>query len=746
MQTIKPFIDLGWHTVPLQGELKRLSNGKKTLPGFPKNWNVEFAQTRNTDPTPLGGALTGQLSDIIAIDCDNTMTYTLFKTLDPSYGFHFVSDGKKNGLGEDQKTGTIIYKYVSELTEGFKLHNHLMSLDFYSTGGFVYLPTEANTTKMSFDMTELKEPPAEVIALLQSIRPVKMPSQHEAILQSKNWVNTMAPQLATFLARKKVIPNLFRMLTPKDFRDLPEYIEKGYLSPHEVPDGRGSEYLSKISAILGSDISVDVGLYAEAMNLINDLFNDPMPRRRLESTVIEPMVEERSSMNGSPIWQYDEDWEEEKMNLISKRNELLEAFYDPNRRVYYLVDILAAKAVRFDQETRFIEHIDTIARDSPGKKELKAKLPLVDAVSTPARPFGFFSDNEANMFNSFSPTVALQIFREPEIYRDKYSRPTTTIQFLESLIPDNYMRNYLLRFLRRKFDKFEYSPTVLFFLGVPGAGKDTLVKLIESIIGAGGMARPTTKEFLEMYNGWMLDKYFAQLDEYGNQLVRFDEKEQALGKIKAYTGKAQVQVRQMRTDGFNYEHNVTFIMTANKNPLFIEGDDRRMAIFDNPNKLANEPWVQSFGGVSEVIRSIEMELNDFVYYLSTEVDNLSLDEYMQPPETSSKKELIASKFGAAQRIAFLLSNEMFTNLEDLAHEYDVPKLFDGAHQSRMYEDNVFDLYYEMTEGKGTKRGLAACMKEFSKVPTTYAGSKAYYYHVPMLAKFTPKAFDEIMEE
>jgi len=33
-----PFIELGWHTISLGGELKRLPNGKKTIPIFGKDW------------------------------------------------------------------------------------------------------------------------------------------------------------------------------------------------------------------------------------------------------------------------------------------------------------------------------------------------------------------------------------------------------------------------------------------------------------------------------------------------------------------------------------------------------------------------------------------------------------------------------------------------------------------------------------------------------------------------------------
>jgi len=748
MKTIKQFIDLGWHTVPLKGELKRLSNGKKNIPQFPKNWNAEYRDNKNETDAELGGAITGKVSGIVAIDCDNTETLEMFKALDPGYDFVFESLGKKDGLGNDIQAGTIIYKYSDAFGDTYKLHNGFISLDFLSDNAFTYLPSERNKTKAPFDATkaELKEAPKAVIGLINSLRPVRLTSTEE-VMKNKTWRSHLCPQIERLIKTKKVTPELFKVLTPKDFRDLPEYLEKNYLHPDEVPDGMGSEYLSKVSAILGADESIDEALYIDAMRVINNLFSQPMPTSRLSSTIIEPMVEERAQINGAPIWQYNEDWHEEKLTFITKRNNQVEAFYDPERLLYCAADVIAERVKQFSRDNEFFSYIEAIAVEPPSKKEAKAKLPLINVVSTPAHPFGFFT-NKGNeqMFNTFSPTTALSVFKNPASYAKHYKYPKTILRYLESLIPDNYMRNYLLKFLRRKFDKFEYSPTILYFLGKSGTGKDTFVNIIERIIGSPGMARPTTREFLEMYNGWMLDKYFAQLDEYGNQLTRFDEKESALGKIKAYTGKPEVQIRQMRADGFNYHHSITFIMTANKNPLFLDHDDRRVALFNTPNTLKDEQWVMETGGVSRVIELIHNEIIDFCYYLATELDNLTLDEYMTPPETEDKRLLIASKFNAGMRISYLLSCGMFKELDELAREHEVSNLFDNAAEGKIYEEELFDLYYELTDGKGTKRGLTTAMKEFDKIPTTRNSQKAYYYNIPSLRGYKRAAFDPIEPE
>ncbi len=749
MKTLQPFIDLGWHTVPLKGELRRLSNGKKTIPRYPIDWKAHYTKELNTEASIIGGVITGAASGIMVIDCDNTATYDIFKSLDPDYALHFISLGKKDGLGVDQSAGSIVYKYNEIISDSFKLHNNTMSLDFLSDGGFAYLPTEGNETKIACEakeFKELKEAPTAILALLESLRPIRITAE-TTVLTKKAWAHHLQPQVNKFVQSKKIIPELFKILTPKDYRLQPEYLEKGYLHPDDIPEGGGSDYLMKVSAILGADESIDADMYLSAMKIINDMFSQPMKTTRLSSTIMEPMVEERSSISGEPIWRYNEEWQDGKLTLITKRNAIIEAFFDPQRAMYYLADIAGESVHTFNRDTDFISYTEAVAVEVPSKKEFKVRMPLIDAVSSPEYPFGFFSSkSRERAFNSFVPTTALSIFKNPSSYTKLYSRPTTTIKYLETFIPDNYMRNYLLKFLRRKFDKFEYSPTILYFIGKPGSGKDTLVNLIERMIGSDSIARPTCKEFLEMYNGWMVDKYFTQLDEYGDQLVRFDDKEIAKGKIKAYTGKPQVQIRAMRTNGYQYMHYITFMMTANRNPLYIEEDDRRIALFDCPNVLKDADWVHTSGGISVVIDQIIAETNDFAYYLATEIDNLSRDDYTSPPDTQDKKNLIASKFAPAHRLAFLLASGLFEEVEQLAHEYGQMDLMAGSHEGRVYEDSLFELYQEMTDGNGHKRGLNVAMKEFDKIPTTREGMKSYYYYLPNLKGYKRKLFSSIEED
>src|SRR5690606_26552787 len=200
---------------------------------------------------------------------------------------------------------------------------------------FIYLPTEDNYTKESwFDTTvlpELREAPESVLVMLEAL---KRKQQNPTSGVVRNTIiqptisNRLAPMLSTLLKNKEYDPTVFKVLTPYSFRDLPSYVTKGHLHPNDVPMGRGSEYLSKISAILGADISVNIEMYTNVMLLINSLWSDPMEKTHLLATIINPMIEERANIDGKTIWQYDEHWERMGFIATAINGDYLESFYD----------------------------------------------------------------------------------------------------------------------------------------------------------------------------------------------------------------------------------------------------------------------------------------------------------------------------------------------------------------------------------------------------------------------------------
>lgn len=728
----KLFIEAGWHTVPLEGTLERLANGDKTVPGFECDWRKKYTKKFNTLPVPLAGAITGKVSNIIAIDCDNQTTYDLFKSLDPHYTFHFISKGKPEG------GGTIIYKYTDAIGT-FKLTNEFVKLDFYADEGFVYLPTENNHTKESWEnkvaLPEIKEAPATVLAVLKTFK-AKILDKEPTKSESKAVIsNRLAPLVEILVKNEKYEPNLFKVLTPKSFRDIPSYISKGHLHPNDVPEGRGSEYMSKISAILGADISISVELYTKAMFLINSFWKNPIEKSKFLSTIINPMVEERASVDGQVIWQYDPDWE--KMGFIATaiNGDYIESFYDDIKGSYYLINYSVPYVRVFGEKRGIINTLKTLLGRAITEIQYDSTKQIIRTLLNPSLEFGHVEGTDK--YNLFRQTKELSIVNNPGPYKQYYKRPNTLLKYFQTFIPDDEMRNFTFRFLKTKFSTFSYSPIIFYFIGAPGSGKDTFLQIMGKILGEDYIAKPDTKVFLEQYNGWIIDKYFIQLDEYGNKLNRHTDKQECLGKLKAYTGSETMQIRAMRTDGYNYKHCITFMLTANLNPLPVELDDRRFAFVKTPNILKDQDWVSQQGGVSLVHSRILSEVTDFCYFLATEVKNLSGDDYVIPPMTKDKEKLILDNLPAAEQITYYIKNSKFDRLLDLAIEYGIYNFDLNWENNKLEDDKLLLLYEKMTDGAGHNRTILKALKNagFNRSHTTKNGENHFYFYLPLLHKF-----------
>ena len=734
------FINAGWHTVPLKGELKRLESGKKTLPIFESEWRKKYTQEFNNERVPLAGAITGAKSGIIAIDCDNQVTYELFKAMDPTYSFHFVSKGKPEG------GGTIIYSYTDKVG-GFKLVTEAIALDFYADEGFIYLPGESNHTKESWEgvveLPVLRDIPATILATLQAFKSkVADHTVSKTNEQKRSISNRLAPLLEVFVKNGQYDPALFKIITPYSFRDLPSYVSKGHLHPNDVPDGRGSEYLSKVSAIIGADISVNVELYTKTIMLINSFWKTPMEKTKLLATVINPMVEERATIDGQVIWQYDAHWEKMGFIATSINGDYLESFYDDVKGVYYLINYTVPYVRVFNEKRSVTNTIKTLLGRALTEVQYDSTKQIIRTTLNPSLEFGHMEGTDR--YNLFRQTQELSVLNNPLPYKSQYARPNTIISYFESLIPDDRMRMYVLSFLKTKFTTFKYSPVVLYLIGKPGSGKDTMVNIIRRIIGDEYVAKPDTKVFIEQYNGWMLDKFFIQLDEYGNKLSRHSDKQEVLGKIKAITGSSEMQIRAMRSDGFNYKHCISFIMTANTNPLPVEADDRRFAFIKTPNKLEIQDWVKEQGGISAVQDRIKEEVMDFCYYLGTEIPTLKFDEYVIAPMTEDKERLMLDSMPAAEQITYYIANSQFALLKELADEYGIKDFDENWERNRLEDSKIEELYSAMTEGAGSHRTIVRTLKGvgFNRSHSTKHGQNVFYYFINDLHHFKDKTITE----
>lgn len=732
MSILRKFIDAGYYTIPLGGSIRRLEGGTKSLPTFEKNWQNKYKEERNTTETNVAGLFTGELNGIMAIDCDNKDTLDLFQQLNPGYDFIFYSKGKPKG------GGTILYKYDPSVYS-FRVKTELIELDVFSNTGMIYLPTAHNESKHDWEnknIPELQTIPKSILILLKSLNSkiTAAPSDNKYEHQV---INKLAPLVQAFVDSKQYDERLFKILTPKSFRKLKEYQHKGHLHPNKVPEGEGSEYLSKVSCILGADVSVSVELYCTAMAAINNLWDNPMPSARLYQTVISPMINSQTQIENEVVWKYDKDWDIKGIQFIASNKELIESFYDDVKQLYMTINYSVPYVKTFTDKNKCIQNLATLGRRYT-QSTYDQSVSIIRTKLEPHLSFGHIIDTDKfNLFNQSKYLSALNGNYE------EYRTPELLLRYLETFIPDEKIRIFVMRFLRTKLTTFDFSPIILYFIGVSGSGKDTFVNIIKKIIGDMYVASPSAAEFVEQYNGWLLDKFFVHCNEYGNELKPYD-RDAALGRIKKYTGAQEIQIRAMRSDGYNYTHNASFILTANKNPLAIELDDRRICFINTPNYLKDQAWVQQAGGLHIVMTQIQNEIYDFCCYLHAEYENLTGNEYNMPPYTADKQSVILDSLPPHDLLVYYFKHKKYEELKQLFEEHNIELYALGWDKQRLMSDKLSMLYDSMTNGRSPYRALVKSLKRagFTTERTTYDNGPITFYILPGLHKYAEVDFSQ----
>jgi hypothetical protein len=673
IQNLQPYIDyqhVSLHTVPLNGQyIKRNDKGKKHGFSFPSNWQSKYSETRNTLATPIGGLLTGSGS-VVAIDCDDSITWQLFKSLDPTNTAFMASIGKLDNGGNLIDGGTIFYLHDKDSLPSFRSTNNDRKLDYYSGTGMVFLTTTENETKSSWyydDKGELyndnkhkivfKTMPDIVKATLELLKqPVQEVEKDLKSVQHKG-SGFLAPIIEQLNLQNGVYePLLTAILTPREYRSA-KYIEQKHLHPSDI-DGSRYMYFFKIASILASDVTIDKETAYNIIYYLNELMANPK-----ELSILNPMLKHMFSgkqlnPEGVPYWQYDMHWLDRGFFVLDRRNNIVEIFYDDLMNEYYFNDVTMERISTASTRSQAIERAKGLVRGFKVKEFDSHNN--VHTITEPNKDYGHIRDTR--QFNLFKKSEALQILHDSSKYETRYKEPKEFIAYMEHFIPSEEQRTYLLRLLRQKLMTFEYSPVVPYIIGVQGSGKDLLMTVLANLIGRqyvetgiGGT------QFLEKYNSWLRGKYFVQLNELSNTLQTRADKQNAQGVLKEYTGSKFFQVRKMGTDYFQEKQGAMFIMTANASPLEIEDTDRRLYYISTPNTFDFSPQCRASSPLN-IYNAIMEQTNDIAYWLATEFEDLSDLDYMRAPDSEGRAGIIFETLPTSTKIAWALKEGEFALL------------------------------------------------------------------------------------
>ncbi len=713
IQDTTPFINLGYHTVPLLGKhIKRNELGKKYGYSFTSNWQETHSKTLNEFPSPIGGLLTSQL---VAIDCDCETSYRLFRQLDPDYQAYFDSIGKLDSDGNLINCGTILYQHSPDLPPSKKLKGEL-DIDWFNSTGMVFLPTASNETKTPWQtddngklfnhkgepVTFSPMPPLVKQVLELALHTPKDIVEVHRYSSSKGYLALQAEQF--HLKHGEYEPAVTRILTPKEAKQSKLFKQQGHLHPQEATNIMGRhDYLFKIFCTLAGDNTVDRTMALDIIMYINSLLSPPRSAQQMHSEIIDGIISGRQkNQAGDSYWVYDEHWEENRsFTAVSKTNaDLLHIFYDPFKKEYFIYNTMTDKIDTFGKKQPLMEHISAISIGAFNQKEEISNMVNLETVSDPAEDYGYLNDD--SQFNLFKSSEALNILRNPETYKDSYTEPKEFIAFINSFIPEKTNRLYFLGLVRRKLTTFKYSPVVPNLIGVQGSGKGLLTDILKRFIGKQYVKGDVGGEqFMEKYNDWILDKWFIVVNEISNTVNKAGDKSKAQGILKNYTGSKTVGIRSMNTDYFEAPMNAMWIVTANANALAGEDEDRRNYIISTPNKFDDLDLVLKAGDPDIIYQAILNQINDIAYYLATEVRDCTPAQYIRAPQSASAHKIIFDGLPVAKKMAFALQKQEYQMLYDYLESMGATQLFNGVERTKrqsthVYLNDIVDSYRVIT--------------------------------------------------
>lgn len=699
MNDISQFIAAGWHTVPhTKNTIVRDPETRQKIFGTPQGWN-KYKSEFNEVPTAVGSVIPGPQSNLIVIDCDSTEATELFEQLLPNYRAVTYGIDKKDKAGNEIRSSNWFFYYMPNIPV---IHNGLYKLEVFSGESDtqqVFLPTKGNKTKTSWEeIPTMSEVPPSIVTLLnvwdRASKTPKMVQTNTNQAQGQHTYN-LAPLVEKQLSRDEPIPQLFSIITPSIFRN-EVYRTKGYLHPNEIEDGDGNDYMLRVSTILGSDQSISKELYTRIMNYINGLWEQPYSDREMQQR-IDRMTSGTSRFNGKAIWSYDAQWEHSRFMDHNRIDHLVEYFLDPT--LLEVVEVNHTTGI-----TRVVKKglataltlLTTKGKDFKGKNKIETfqyAIPAKVKVVRPTEQFGPLP-HDPYQYNTFRLSPALDVIQNPDSYTDQYKQPDDFILYMESLVPKEEERTYLLRHLLTKLTTFGYSPAVYYFVGAPGSGKGIFTTLISKLMGGEQYVGLNlgSSEVTGVTNGWLAGMFFAHFDELHDTLSKYEDKKKANGNIKKWTGAETFQLRQMHTESVSEPMLATFILTQNGASFNMDMGDRRYLYMNTPNVL-------DLGLAEKIVHSIEHNILDIAYYLATSFDLLPVQEYVRPPMTDDKVESIMANQPKELVILHAIDNKNYDRLYELAIDsgMDLSLLTKYRPKNLIYEDALIWMYKGLTD-------------------------------------------------
>lgn len=234
--------------------------------------------------------------------------------------------------------------------------------------------------------------------------------------------------------------------------------------------------------------------------------------------------------------------------------------------------------------------------------------------------------------------------------------PQKWLDVLTHLLPDKDYREWLIDWFAWVIQNpASRTPIIPIVVSGQGAGKDTILKPIFTIMGAHNYDILSPQAVMSPFNDWVR-KRFLYLEE-----VKLDANGRAYNKIKSLTGAAQgvrVTVNEKFVRGYQIEFMGVFIAMTNEASALqgMEHDDRRFAPYISPAPRLETIWTPADHNVLNSVAEVE-RVHDFL--LTRDIK--AFNPFTPPVDTSgARQEVLTSSLPepAAEAFNLLTSGEL----------------------------------------------------------------------------------------
>jgi len=630
--------------------------------------NIKWS-TKNklSTPTPIMLAHCGK-SNIIAIDWDGEEGEALFKhhlQLDPTNPLITKGVGKGGGhfIYSDMLSPT------GPLTKALNSQVNRVSiaktLDILQGSSLVYLPTKENYTKeiINWQPEDIKPMPLAIEYLLSSILFNKQKPQCTLIPVDAEATSSLYGHI---LSQDIPIEEIMKQLTPNRLRN--EFLENSTpnregpdqkFHPDNLPmDSNAQDYLHAISTTLAMDSSVSEEQYRVLITKVNNAFSQPKLQKDIDDIMNYSISSEQ--INGKKMWRYNPDWGTQGMTYLDQYNHTHEVFYAKpilsGEDVYIDFNHASLNLNQFRTKTKLTEYIIASlpvgsARRNAAKlnKVIGSQIRGTTLVSEPLQDYGPFQLSDKHIFNVFLKTPELETLHKAIRPKD-YKHPNLTLHMLRNVIgyenPEKVDR--FLRFYKRKFTTYDHSPQIHIFWGAPGSGKSSVYQgIFAPLMPADRLLIAPATSSGDQFNSQLKNKDIVCVDEI-HTLQKSNRKllDIIVAQANAISGQDTLRgLRAMQTvlDSTPIRHSITFGFTCNSPVQLIEETrDRRTVVYYSDMSFSEYMKINNLHFTDSQVRAqIASESLDFAYYLATEVDSATDDEYYS---NSLEKDDVYKKF------------------------------------------------------------------------------------------------------